>query len=289
MSTSKQHFKVHLNPAEFANVVIGAALGDGLPADRSIDFCAQRGKPMIVIAAAPKSGSTFLSNVVSRITELPYCRLSAAYSTNEHDLYLPALYMMNPIGCVSQLHMKGTFHNASLLKMFGIKPVILVRNIEDTIVSLANDLRSKEQLDGFGSGQNGYSFLWQDHAIANLNETSLIDCIIDLAIPWYVNFHVSWYRLCTQKAVDALWVGYEDMMRDKRTVVSNILEFTGFGKGTSIDDAILNQRYAKFNDSRSGRGSIILSEEQQSRLQRLFSYYPDIDFSRYGLGQAKIS
>lgn len=283
MSNSRQHFKVQLNPAEFANVVISAALGDGLPAGRLIDFSAQRGKPMIVIAAAPKSGSTFLSNVISRITDLPLGRLSAAYSTNEHDLYLPALYMMNPIGCVSQLHMKGTFHNASLLKMFGIKPVILVRNIEDTVVSLANDLRTKEQQDGFGDGRNGYSFLWQDHAIANLDETSLIDCIIDLAIPWYVNFHVSWHRLCEQNAVDAMWVTYEDMMQNKKAAVREILEFTGFGQDIPIDNAILDQRYIKFNDGRRGRGNAILSEEQKSRIRRVFAYYKDINFSRYGL------
>jgi hypothetical protein len=192
MIDTKKDFKVQLNPAEFANVVIGAALGNGLPTHGLINYREKYNKPMIVIAAAPKSGSTFLYNAICRVTDLPGCRLSAAYSTNEQDLYLPALYMMRPIGCVSQLHMKGTFHNASLLKMFGIKPVILVRNIEDTIVSLANDLRSKELLDGFGSGQNGYSFLWQDHAIANLDEASLIDCIIDLVIPRYVNFHVSW-------------------------------------------------------------------------------------------------
>ena len=283
MSTPGQSFKVELNPAEFANLVVGAALGDGLPADRSIDFSARRCKPMVVVAAAPKSGSTFLSNVLSRITALPYCRLSAAYSTNEHDLYLPALYMMNRSGCVSQLHMKGTFHNASLLKMFGIKPVILVRHIEDTIVSLVNDLRTKEQLAGFGTGQNGYSFLWQDQAIASLGDAALIDCIIDLVIPWYVNFYVSWHRLCEQGAVDALWINYEDMMQAKQKVVIDILNFTGFDPAPVFDHTVLNTRYTKFNDSRSGRGTELLSEEQKSRLRKLFGYYPNISFARYGL------
>jgi protein O-GlcNAc transferase len=276
---------IQVDADELTSLVVGAALGNGLPAGQPINFSARRSKPIIVIAAAPKSGSTFLSNVITRITGLPYRRLSSGYSTNEHDLYLPSLYIMNNSGCVSQLHMKGTFHNAALLKAFGIKPVIQVRNIEDTIISLADDLRTKEKRDNFGSGQVGFSFLWQDHAIANLNDTALIDCIIDLAIPWYVNFYVSWYRLCARNDVDALWLTYEDMMKDKRTSVNNILEFTGFGKGIHFDDAILDQRYSKFNKGQSGRGSTILSEAQKARVRRLFSYYPDVDFSRYGLSR----
>ncbi len=289
MDNWPQDYKKPANPPEFVDLVISAAVGDGLPSEPPIDFSARRSKPPIVVACAPKSGSTFLSNVLSQITDMPYFRLSSAYGTNEHDLYLPALYMANENGCVSQLHMKGTFHNAALLKKFGIKPVIVVRNIEDTIVSLADDLRSKEAHLYFGSGDLGFSFLWHDHAIASLNEPSLIDCLIDLAIPWYVNFYVSWHRLCERCDVDAMWITYEELMQDKRKTISDILEFTGFGKGVHIEDALLEKRYPKFNKAQSGRGSIILSEEQKTKIRRLFSYYPDIDFSKYGIENNKVS
>lgn len=267
---------------EFVEVVAEAALADGLPT-RAIDFKSRRSSPIILIAAAPKSGSTFLSNVLSRITQLPYSRLSSAYATNEHDLYLPSLYMMSNGGCVSQMHMKGTFHNAMLMKYFGIKPVILLRDIKDSIISLANDLRDKEKMENFGSGQNGFSFLWQDQAIASLSESGLIDCIIDLAVPWYVNFYVSWYRLCARNEVDAMWVTYEELMRSKRETVSRILEFTGFDSNISIDDDVLGLRFSKFNSGQSGRGAQGLSEEQKSKIKRLLSYYPDVDFSKFGI------
>ena len=270
------------DPIEFVDVVADAALAEGLPT-RAIDYKARRSKPMIVVAAAPKSGSTFLSNVINRVTDLPYSRLSSAYATNEHDLYLPALHLMNNRGCVSQLHIKGTFHNAALMKTFSIKPIILVRDIQDTIVSLADDLRAKEKMEGFGSGQNGFSFLWQDHAIAGLNQEALIDCIIDLAIPWYVNFYASWYRLCARGDVDAMWITYEEMMKDKKNTIANVLDHVGFGKDIFIDDAVLGLRFSKFNSGESGRGDKLLSDHQKSRLKQLFSYYPDIDFSRYGI------
>lgn len=270
------------DPIDFVEVVANAALAEGLPT-RAIDFKARCSKPLVVVAAAPKSGSTFLSNVITRVTGLPYSRLSSAYSTNEHDLYLPALYMMNNGGAVSQLHIKGTFHNATLMKMFNIKPIILVRDIKDTIASLADDLRSKEKMEGFGSGQNGFSFLWQDHAIAGLDQESLIDCIIDLAIPWYVNFYASWYRLCARGDVDAMWVTYEEMMKDKRATIASVLAHIGIDKDIFVDDAVLGLRFSKFNSGESGRGDKILSDNQKARIRRLFSYYPDIDFSKYGL------
>lgn len=288
MNNSNQ-ISIQVEPTEFTNLVVGAALDNGLPSVQAMSFRSQHANPMVVIACAPKSGSTFLSHALSRITNLPSSRLSSAYATNEHDLYLPALYIMSGTGCVSQMHMKGTFHNAALARMFGIKPIILVRNIEDTVVSLLDDLRAKERRDNFGSGEVGFSFLWQDDAIASLNETALIDCIIDLAVPWYVNFYVSWYRLCERHDIEALWITYEELMGDKRGTVQNILGFLGFGAGFNFNDEVLDQHYAKFNKGGSGRGTVILSEGQKARIKRLFSYYSDIDFSKYGLENKKSS
>ena len=84
---------------------------------------------IFAVVSTPKSGSTFLSNVLSKSLNLPYIPLCYAYSSNEHDLYLPSLVVAASNGAVSQLHMKGTPHNVQLLNFFGIKPIVLTRNI----------------------------------------------------------------------------------------------------------------------------------------------------------------
>ena len=206
------------------------------------------------MAAAPKAGSTFLVNTLIRITRLRGFRLCAAYSTNEHDLYLPALCLMNRYGCVSQLHMKGTFHNAALMRTFGIRPIILVRRIEDIVASLQHDLRGKAQKRSVGTGRVGYSFVWQDQTTRDLSDERLLDMIIDLAVPWFVNFYVSWHRLCEQGAVDALWVTYEELFADKEKTVRQVLDFLGLHNGASIDPAILSRKYRTFRDGSVGRG-----------------------------------
>jgi hypothetical protein len=275
---------ININAEQFVKAVVGAALGDGRapkellhPAKRHAEH------PFIVVAAAPRSGSTFLANALSQITNLRYFRLCSAYSTNEHDLYLPALCIMQKAGCVSQMHMKGTFHNSDLLRAFGIRPIILVRGIYDTVASLLRDLRKKEKLPGYSTGQVGYSFLWLDVSTRNFSDERLLDLIIDLAVPWYVNFYASWHTLCKQHLVDALWLTYEEMMSDKKATIERILSFVGFPAVDNIDSRILNRQYATFNEGTIGRGDELLSPEMKHRIARLFSYYPDVDFAGYGL------
>lgn len=275
---------IRFDPDKLIKSIVSAATTDGVVKPEHFHYQKPSAdRPMIIVAAAPRSGSTFLTNVLSQITRLRYFRLCSGYSTNEHDLYLPALCFMNDTGCVSQMHMKGTFHNASLINLFGIKPLILVRDIFDTAVSLLYDLRQKENLPGYEIGSNGYSFLWMDKNTKSMDDDMLLDLIIDLAIPWYVNFYVSWYRLMEQKGVSGFWVNYEHLMADKENAIRSILKYIEFPFEGNIDLKILEQKFDTFHKGGSGRGRKILSNERQERIRKLFSYYPDVDFSRYGL------
>jgi len=276
--------KLAINFDRFVQTVVGAAAGDGLPVGPQEEFTRERGdKRMIVVAAAPKSGSTFLVNTLGRMTGLPNFRLCSAYATNEQDLYLPALCMTNRSGCVSQLHVKGTYHNAALMRMFGIKPVILVRRIDDIVVSLAHDFRKKARRRDQRGGRNGFSFVWLDQDIAGLSDERLLDMIIALAVPWFVNFYVSWYRLCELRAVDALWVTYEQLFADKRKTIGDILGFLDCPSSTIADDDLLDRKYATFRQGGVGEGAATLSAGQQARLREPFAFYPGVDFAMYGL------
>jgi len=274
---------IEVDAVPFLDAVTGAAMGDGLVNEAAqLHFANERGdKKLIVVAGAPRSGSTFLANTLVKCTRLLYFRLCSAYGTNEHDLYLPSLCLMNRYGCVSQLHIKGTFHNAALMQAFGIKPILLVRQIDDIVVSLMHDLKDKMLKPDFGTGQSGYSFLWQDHSPKDLSDERLLDMIIDLAVPWFVNFYVSWHRLCEQGAVEALWVTYESMLADKQGTLRQILDFLGF-PGVPIEPELLDFKYQTFREGKRGRGSWILSTEQRARIRQHFSYYPGISFDKYG-------
>lgn len=271
------------DPVKMLKAVVEAATGNGLFSPETVDFPGDRGAARLVaVACAPRSGSTFLANTLSKLSGFPYFRLSSGYATNEHDLYLPALCLMNRMGAVSQLHMKGTWHNANLIRLFDIKTIILVRDIFDTVVSLHGDLRKKEQHEGYGTGISGYSFLWQDQATRNLNDEALFDLIIDLALPWYVNFFVSWHRLCQAGQVRAHWVTYEAMMADKEQVLGDLMRFIGTPAKKDVG-RLVSRKYNTFQVGGTGRGRKTLSDRQKEAVRRLFRYYPDVDFSPLGL------
>lgn len=280
----KSNSKIDVNINLLTKATLNAVINTSGVIDETIvaELARERkNNKLIVVAATPKSGSTFLANTICQITNLRYFRLCSAYSTNEHDLYLPALCAINQHGCVTQMHMKGSFHNAALARAFAIKPIILVRGIDDTVASLCNDIRQKEARPGYGNGYDGYSFFWPDQNTRNLNDEQLIDMIIDLAVPWYVNFYVSWHRLCAQNAIEAIWVCYEDMMSNKETVIKEIITFLGYTNLDKIDTTILSQQYETYQGGETGKGKAVLSSKQKKRIRSHFSYYPDIDFSMY--------
>ena len=125
--------------------------------------------------------------------------------------------------------------------------------------------------------------MWQDMSTKKHDDEQLIDMIIDLAIPWYVNFYVSWHRLCEQQMIDAKWVTYEDLMKDKNQVVNDILNFVDAKQIAGNSDEILSKKYGTFNGGKIGYGAKLINNARKKRIKKLFSYYPDIKFKYYGL------
>jgi hypothetical protein len=282
--------KFKLNALDAAGAVFKYDIRDRIPSRQTVDkICGEkRDNTITAICAMPKSGSTFLSNVLAKALHVKYIPICFAYSSNEHDLYLPAMILAQGSGGVSQLHVKGTPHNARLFNLFRTRPVILVRNIYDALESLSRDLRAKEQMRAYGTGNVGYSFVWLDHNVAALDEKKLYDFVIDMALPWYVNFYVSWYRLEQLDSIKPLWVSYENLMHDKYATVKHILDELGYSE-IDPDKSLLEKNYISGNrgigkgSGKSGLGIEKFDTDHVKRIDRLISYYPDVDFTLWGL------
>ena len=94
----------------------------------------------LFVACMPKSGSTFLANALSELTGYRYVNLAYAYERSEQNLYLPKLIDSFSFGSVTHLHVRATESTIDLMKMFSIRPVILVRNIFDIVVSIRDHM-----------------------------------------------------------------------------------------------------------------------------------------------------
>jgi hypothetical protein len=231
----------------------------------------------LFIACVPKSASTFLKNLLVNLTG--YRDLFAVYAAgqSEHEIYLPTLREFGHLDTVTQLHSRASDANVHLMQAFGIRPVVLVRDIFDSVMSLL-DFYNK------GAFQNSYFRAdWQ-----TLDDEVKIDLLIENVIPWYFQFVASWDLVEKQKRLEIHWLTYEGLVADKVSSVLKVLEFYGLGaprRGLEqrITEIESEERKIRFNKGVAGRGKSGLNDRQKEQVRRLTRYYPSTDFGRIGL------
>ncbi len=231
----------------------------------------------IFIACVPKSASTFLKNLLVGLTGYRDVFMVYAAGQNEHELYLPTVRETAHLDTVTQQHCRASDANVQMMQAFGIRPVVLVRNIFDSVMSL---------LDFYDKGAFQTSYFRAD--FQSLDEETKINLLIDNVIPWYFQFVASWSLVEKQKKLDIFWLSYEDLIADKPAAIKNILEFYGLGAARrgveqKIKETESKELRIRFNKGVVGRGKAGLSEKQKERIRNLARYHPTTDFRRIGL------
>ena len=252
--------KVKAEIGDFAPHLTGAALGTH-----------------VLVACMPKSGSSFLTTALRNLTGWPRNFLSFAYRQNEEEIYLPGLVAMATENTITQQHCRATDANIQLLQAFGIRPVVLVRNLFDIVVSL------KEFYD-IGAVHNTFFVgRWE-----RLETPRRFDLIVDHVIPWYLAFFASWIDAARAERLDCLLVTYEQMIADKPGTLKAICDYQGIDKSAeacaeAVGWAEGERVRTRKNKGVAGRGEDALSAEQKARIARLAACYHDIDLSPIGL------
>ncbi|MEO8074127.1 MAG: sulfotransferase domain-containing protein, partial [Acidobacteriota bacterium] len=246
-------------------------------ADFTTDIIREQLGTHIFIACVPKSASTFLKNLLVSLTGYRDVFMVYAANQNEHELYLPTLREAAHLDTVTQQHCRASDANVQMMQAFDIKPVVLVRNVFDSVMS---------QLDFYNNGAFNNSYFRADYQ--TLDEETKIDLLIDNVIPWYFQFVASWSLVEKKKSLEIFWLSYEDLIVDKPTVIQNVLKFYGRGAARhgieqKIRETESGGRKIRFNKGIKGRGESRLSVRQKERIRRLAKYYPTTDFGRIGL------
>ena len=106
----------------------------------------------ILIAAAQKSGSTFFSQILSRLTGLPNHHISDAYKGGEHELSVDRLKSLAGERFIALVHTRCSMGTAQRIAEFELRTIFTVRNIFDTVVSLRDHIRNTDwNLPAFAS------------------------------------------------------------------------------------------------------------------------------------------
>jgi tetratricopeptide (TPR) repeat protein len=229
------------------------------------------------IACMPKSGSTFLKNVLCQVTGYEDRYFFYAHGQNEHDLYLPNVLRFSEQNTVTQQHSRASHANVQMMQAFNIRPVVLTRNIFDAMVSL---------LDFYKNGAAINTYHQRD--FEQMNDEQRMDLIIDYYAPWYFQFFASWLEVEAKRRLPVMWLSYEDLIADKPLTIERVLKFYGSRvKREVIQRAIAtvetDAHKNRFNKGVAGRGQASLSQEQKARINALTRHYLSTDFSRIGL------
>jgi Sulfotransferase domain len=275
----RKAISVHTSPGSYVNLTNSLAAADARAelSDFTTEITPDQLGRHIFIACVPKSASTFLKNLLGSVTG--YRDLFTVYAARqtEHEIYLPTLRESAHLDTVTQQHCRASDANIHLMQAFGIRPVVLVRNIFDSVMSL---------LDFYNQGAFKTSYSRADWP--RLDEATKIDLLIENVIPWYFQFVASWDLAEKQKRIEMHWLTYEELTANKPASVLKVLEFYGLGASRrGVEERIREiesgKRQNRFNKGISGRGKLGLSDRQKEQIRRATRFYPSTDFGRIGL------
>lgn len=239
----------------------------------------RRGK-FLFIACMPKSGSTFLTNTLSELTGFRKTNLTYAFERNDQNLYLPKLVDCAHLNTVTHQHIRATDSNLMLMQKFALRPVILTRNIFDVVVSIR---------DHFHNESYKFPTAYCDKKFFELDQKTQFDFIIDLALPWYFNFYVSWYKAAKSNLVETLWLTYDEAVINWEKTLLKTISFYKISKTKEEIQTALNRNLNKKNSQNRinkgivGRGKKTLTLTQQNKIISYARFYPDVEFSPIGI------
>ncbi|EDP66957.1 hypothetical protein BAL199_17888 [alpha proteobacterium BAL199] len=227
----------------------------------------------ILVAAMPKSASTYLCSLLAKLTGTPM--------TTPHNRNDPLGVDFDQLGFIRAYARGGVLHShlgasdrtLSMVNLLGLKPVVLTRNIFDALASYLEhaDHRVRRGLD-----------------TQRLSNEQRRRISILMIARHYVEIVASWSMAPAN--VDVLWVDYDAVSRDLTSVVRRVLEHVGI----AVDERRLSDEVAavdiagltpaerlqlRFRQGVSGRGDIF-TEDERSWVRTLYAEYPDVDFAR---------
>ena len=223
----------------------------------------------IFIACLPKSGSTFLANVIAELTGFKFIQFQPIRGTNEHNIDQGVLFSNLNKNTVTQLHLKPSESNKKLLESHNIKVVYLYRGILDSLRSFHRHiLNENDQWFMFTATEDFETFSLEKQ----------FDFIIDLILPWYINFLTSWEKELKNGSLHVLPVDYYHFKTDNQQVIKEVLEFYDLNYTEEKINLALEQAYRKkdklrFNDPKDNK-TYHFNDEQMKKIKQIIGYYP---------------
>jgi hypothetical protein len=226
----------------------------------------------VLVACMPKSGSTFLAYIISSLPEFRWADLVNGYGRREQEIDVIKAILYQPYNYAAQHHVRYSGPTEQIMRIFNIKPIVLVRNIFDVVISFRDHIRNESTIvpTAFIKEEMKY---WENDRLEEL--------IVSMIIPWYFNFFMCW-----TECPDKLLLNYDEHIKgDISSTIEMVVQYLGLNVTHEQIEAAINiasQRNPSKNKAKTGRGEV-LKESTKQKIIHMANYYEGQDFSVLGI------
>ena len=247
-----------------------------------LDYLRQTGtgRPLLLLAFAPKAAGTFFRAAATLVLKGRLVRLVHAQGGRDAQLYLPYLLAClldaNAPPTIGHVHMQAFAASRNLMTALGLRPIIMLRDVADMLASFLDMLETDPAARAEGLNcQVPENFL-------QLGRDMRLDFMIDMVAPWYASYFATWKDFVDQDSNRVCVLTYRDFRDRPAETLHAALTHAGFCVtqaecAGAIQEVWGERALFRFNQGRAGRGGLYFSPDHFARLRRLLSLYPQLE------------
>lgn len=233
-------------------------------------------RPVLFLAFAPKVAGTFFRQSAMEAVGGALFRTSHAQGGRDGTPYLPnllACYLDKDLPeIIVHIHMQAFTANRHILSALGIRPVIMLRNLPDTLASFLDMLETDPV-----SRAQCLNCVTPDNFV-EMSRQQKIEFLLDIIAPWYASYFASWKSFVDQAPEQVCVLRYTDFCQDPAQSVHAALSHAGFSVGrdacaAAVERVWPNRDKLRFNKGKAGRGAAYFSASQIAEMSRKLSHY----------------
>ena len=231
-------------------------------------------RPNVFMSAMFRSGSTHIKVTLCNL--LNYRPASTVisvgdYGNDSHQINHTAAQILFPQPAqVFHQHTLGTNGTQTLLKLYGLKPVIMYRNMLDSMWSLRELI---------ATGDRQHLGLYYPPYWRTLSQHDQLRWLAYNWSNWYFTFYITWHE-ATELDIHEIW--YDNFYADEVGGIRRILEHTEISRHGHVTDEVIS-KYIKpilggrLNVGVSGRGDEIPLDVRKIIIDQARSWGPKWD------------
>jgi hypothetical protein len=207
------------------------------------------GDPNVFVAAMWRSGSTHIARGLGLITKFRPASTAGYHGEGieQQDISPMHAAILFPYGYqVFHQHVWGTHRNVELLKAFKLRPIVCIRRIPDTILSIYERIHDLPRF--VVPGLPMYKQWW------DMDREAQFNWLAEVATPWQIQFYTTWKAA----NIDKKFVLFSDFYADQRKGFTGLLKWLDMMayKNCDIEEAINANHNLKVGKVGRGRKMI---------------------------------